>query len=146
MDPSLLDNMLIPGDFFEFIYHIGSMHSIFASGIIARGRLHGRDRQTVFFAADDPISENGVDHEKELDMSQPRYAKYKHVWKVAQDAEYWVDINRAQKMGLKFYQTRSKAITHHDTLPPVCIERVVSKREIMKPCIQEFLNRHDLQN
>ena len=34
-------------------YHIGSMHSIFASGLIAGGRLHGRDRQTVFFAADD---------------------------------------------------------------------------------------------
>ena len=82
-----------------------------------------------FLTADDPIGENWVDHEKELDMSRPRYAKCKHVWKVAQDVEYWVDdINRAQKMGLKFYQIMSKAITHHDTLPPVCIERVVSKR------------------
>ena len=126
MDPSLLDNVLIPGDFFEFIHHIGScfnMHSIFASGLIAGGRLHGRDRQTVFFTADDPMGENWVDHEKELDMSRPRYAKYKHVWKVAQDVEYWVDINRAQKMGLKFYQTRSKAITHHDTIPPLRFEK-----------------------
>ena len=50
------------------------------------------------------------------------------MWKVAQDAVYGVDIGRAQKLGLKFYQTRSNAIILHDTLPPVCIERVVSRR------------------
>ena len=130
-DPSLLDNVLIPEDFFEFIYHIGScfnMHSIIASGLVAGGRIHGRDLQTVFFTAFDPMGENWVDLEKELDMPQPRYTKYKHVWKVAQDAQCWVDINRAQKTRLKLYQTTSKAITHHDTLPPVCIERVVSGR------------------
>ena len=38
------------------------------------------------------------------------------------------DIGRAQRMGLKFYQTRSIAIILHDTLPPVCIERVVSRK------------------
>ena len=61
-------------------------------------------------------------------MSQPRYARYKHVWTVAQDAVYWVDIVRAQRMGLKFYQTRSNAITLYDTLLPACIERVVSRK------------------
>ena len=76
------------------------------------------------------MDENWVDQEGELDRSQPWYAKYKHVWKVAQDAVYWVDIGRAQKMGLKFYQTGSNAIILHDTLPPVCIERVVSRKNI----------------
>ena len=54
MDPSLLDNVLIPNNFFEFAYHVGSyfnMHSIIASGLIAGGKNHGRDRQTVFFTA-----------------------------------------------------------------------------------------------
>ena len=78
------------------------MHSIIASGSIAGGKIHGRDRQTVFFKDVDPMDENWVDHEGEPDMSQPRYAKYTHVWHVAQDAVYSVDICRAQKMGQKF--------------------------------------------
>ena len=41
---------------------------------------------------------------------------------------YWVDIGRAQRMGLKFIQTRSNAITLHDTLPSIWIERVVSRK------------------
>ena len=86
---------------------------------------------------------NWVDQEGEHDTSQPRYARNEHVWKVAQDALYWFEIGRAQRVRLKFYQTRSNAIILHDTLPPACIERVVSKK-IVKSCIQEFLNRHEL--
>ena len=55
-------------------------------------------------------------------------AKYKHVWKVPQDAFYWVDISRAQKMSLKSYQTTSNAIILYDTPPPVYIESVVSRK------------------
>ena len=79
------------------------------------------------------MEENWVDQEEEHDMSQPRYVRYKHVWTVAQEAVYWVDIVRAQRMGLKFYQTKSNAIILHETLPPACIERVVSRknREIL---------------
>ena len=98
MDPTLLDNVFFPKDFFQFIFHVGSyfnMHSIIASGSIAGGKVHGRDRQTVFFTAVDPMKDNWVDQE-ELDLSQPRHAAYKHVWKVAYDAVYWVDIGRTQ--------------------------------------------------
>ena len=38
---------------------------------------------------------------------------------------YWVDINLAQKKGLKFYQTRSNSIILHETLPAYCIPKVV---------------------
>ena len=44
MDPSSQDNVLVPDNFFESIYHIGSyfnMHSIIASGLIAEGREKG---------------------------------------------------------------------------------------------------------
>ena len=136
VDPTLLDNVLIPKDLFQFIYHVRSylnMHSIIASGLIAGGKVHGRVGQTVFFAAVDPMEENLVDQEGEHDMSQPGCARYKHVWKVARDGVYWVGSVRAQRMGLKFYQTRSNAIILRDTLPPTCIERVVSRknREIL---------------
>ena len=39
VDPSLLDNVLIPDNFFEFVYHVGSyfnMHSINTSGLVGR--------------------------------------------------------------------------------------------------------------
>ena len=42
-----------------------------------------------------------------------------------QNTVNWVDINFAQKKGLKFYQTRSNAIILHETLPAFCIPKVV---------------------
>ena len=42
IDPTLQDNVLIPNDFFEYIYHIGSaisLHSITNSGLIAGGKF-----------------------------------------------------------------------------------------------------------
>ena len=64
------------------------MHSIMSSGPIAGGKVHGRDRQTIFFTAVDPMEDTWVDQEEEHDMTQSRYARYKHVWKVQQDAVY----------------------------------------------------------
>ena len=54
IDPSLQDNVLIPNNFFEYIYHIGcavNLHSITNSGLIAGGQISSRDRQTLFFTA-----------------------------------------------------------------------------------------------
>ena len=142
MDPSLLDNVLILNSFFEFVYHIGSyfnMHSIIASGLIVRRKNYGRYRQTVLFTAVDLIDKNPVDQEEQRDRTKPRHTAYKHSWTISQDAIFWVDICRAQKMGLKFFQIRSNAIILHDTLPPICIERVVFRRnhEILKTRISK---------
>ena len=54
------------------------MHSTIASGLIAEGRVRGgknsgRDRQTLFFTAVDPMKKNWIEQE-ELDLTQPRYA------------------------------------------------------------------------
>ena len=146
MDPSLLDNVLILNSFFEFVHHIGSyfnMHSIIASGLIVGRKNYGRYRQTVLFAAVDLIDKNWVDQEEQHDLTQPRYAAYKQTWTISQDAIFCVDICRAQKMGLKFFQTRSNAIILHDTLPPICIDRVVS-RKTMKSCFLKLQSRHVL--
>ena len=53
----------------------------------------------------------------EIDLTAPRLAWYKQQWKVDQDTVYWVDIQLAQRKGLKFYQTKSNAIILYDTLP-----------------------------
>ena len=47
IDPALQDNVLIPNNFFEYIYHIGcaiSLHSIRNSGLITGGQNSSRER------------------------------------------------------------------------------------------------------
>ena len=59
IDFTLHDNVLIPNNFFEYIYHIGfavSLHSITNSGLIAGGQNSSRERQTVFFTAVNPMN------------------------------------------------------------------------------------------
>ena len=123
IDPSLQDKILIPNNFFEYIYQIGcavNLHSITNSGLIAGGQNSSRDRQTVFFTAVNPMHKNHQDP-KELDLTKPRLVSYKQKWKVHQDTVYWVDIQLAQRKGLKFYETRSNAVIFYDTLPACCI-------------------------
>ena len=135
IDPSLQDKVLIPNNFFEYIYHIGcavNLHSITNSGLIPGGQNSSRDRQTVFFTAVNPMHKNHQDP-IELDLTKPRLASHKQKWKVHQDTVYWVDIQLAQHEGLKFYQTRSNAVILYDTLPDCCISKaiVMKSEEIM---------------
>ena len=120
IDPTLQDNVIIPNNFFEYIYHAGcavSLHSITNSGLIAGGQYSSRERQTVFFTAVNPMDKEHKDPYK-LDLTRPRLAWYKQkTWNRHQDTVYWVDIQFAQRKGLKFYQTRSNAINLYDTPP-----------------------------
>ena len=50
---------------------------------------------------------------------------YKNTWKIHTNSVCWCNLKHAQKNGLQFYQTRSNAITLFNTLPAVCIEKVV---------------------
>ena len=50
VDPTLQDNVLLPGDFAEYIYHIGDAHdTIIQGGLVPGGQSLKRDRQSVFF-------------------------------------------------------------------------------------------------
>ena len=127
IDSSLQDNVLIPDNFFEYIYHIGcaiNLHSITNSGLIPGGQNSSRDGQTVLFTAVNPMHKNHKDP-TERDLTKPRLVSYKQQWKVHQGTVYWVDIQLAQRKGLKFYQTRPNAIILYDTLPAYCIPKVV---------------------
>ena len=127
IDPSLQDNVLIPNNFFEYIYHIGcaiSLHSIMNSGLIPGGQILSK-RRTVFFTSVDPINKERKDPD-EIDLNALRLAWYKQkVWKKHQNTVYWVEIKLAQKKGFKFYQTRSNAIIFYDTLPAYCIPKAI---------------------
>ena len=60
------------------------------------------------------------------DLGALRLAQYMHTaWKKHQNTVYWVDIELAQKKGLKFYQTRSNAAILYNTLPAYCIPKAV---------------------
>ena len=113
IDPTLQDNVVIPSDFFQYIYHVGcaiNLHSIINSGLIPGGQ-NLSNRQTVFFLPVDPMNKN---HRvpATIDLSEPRHAQYMHeAWKKHQNTVYWVDINLALKKGLKFYQTHSSRNT-----------------------------------
>ena len=128
IDPSLKDNVLIPKIFFEYIYHIGcaiSLYSITNSGLIPGGHNSSKERQRVFFTAVNPMDKDHKDPYN-LDLTKPRLASYKQrKWKRHQDMVHWVDIQLAQRKGLKFYQTRCNAIILYDTLPAYCISKVV---------------------
>ena len=127
IDPSLQDNVVIQSKFFQYFYHVGyafNVHSFISSGLIPGGQRSSK-RQTVFFLPVDPMDRSHNDADV-IDLSVPRHAQYLHkAWKRHQDAVNWVDINLAIKKGLKFYQTRSNAITLQDTLPAYCIPKVV---------------------
>ena len=127
IDPSLQDNVLIPNNFFKYIYHIEcavNLHSITNSAMIAGGQNSSRDRQTVLFTAVNPMDQNHQDP-IEHDLTKPRLASYKQQWKVHQDTVYWVDRQLAQRKGLKFYQTRSNAVILYDTFQAYCISKAI---------------------
>ena len=94
------------------------------SGLIPKGQNLSK-RQTIFILPVDPMDKEHKDPDT-IDLGAPRIAQYMHkAWKKHQNTVYWVDINLAQRKGLKFYQTRSNAIILHETLPAYCIPKVV---------------------
>ena len=83
------------------------------------------EQQTVFFLPVDPMDKNHNDPDT-IDLNAPRLAQYMlKTCKRHQNTVFWVDINLALRKGFKFYQTRSNAIIHHETLPAYCISKVV---------------------
>ena len=95
IDPSLQDNVVIPSNFFQHIYHIGcafNLHSIINSGLIPGGQNSSK-RQTVFFLPVDPMDKSHKDPD-DIDLNVPRHAQYLHnAWKRHQDA---VNLGRHQ--------------------------------------------------
>ena len=76
IDPTLEDNVVIPSNFFQYIYHVGcaiNLHSIINSGLIP-GRQILSNRQTVFFLLVGPMDKNHKDPDV-IDLNEPRHAQ-----------------------------------------------------------------------
>ena len=138
IDPSLQDNVYIPNDFFEYIYHVGcaiNLHSVMNSGLIPGQILS--NRQTVFSTPVDFMNKEHKDPHT-VDLKAPRLARYlQTAWKKHQNTVYWIDMKLAQKKGFKFYQTRSKAIIIYNTLPAYCIPKGVRMEICVTPASSE---------
>ena len=79
----------------------------------------------MFFTAVNPIYPSQDLEEVQYDLDNARISVYKNTWRVHQNAAYWCNLKLAQRTGLQFYQTRSHAIALFNTLPAICIEKVV---------------------
>ena len=58
VDPTLQDNVLLPTDFAEYIYHIGNahdMHSVIQCGLIPGGRSHKGQAVSVFHSREPEV-------------------------------------------------------------------------------------------
>ena len=124
VDPKLQDNVLLPDDLAEHIYHIGNahdMHSTIQGGLISGRKCLKRDRQSVLVTAVNPMYVNQDLEEVQYDLDRPRITVYKNTWRVHQHKVHKL----AQRKGLQFYQTRSHAIALFNTLLAICIEKVL---------------------
>ena len=76
IDPILQDNVLIPDDFFKYIYHVGcaiKLHSIINSGLIPAGQ-NLSNRQAVFLLPVDPMDKKNHKDPDTIDLNAPRHA------------------------------------------------------------------------
>ena len=76
IQPELMNHVLIPYNWKEFIFHRGSaynQHSITKTGLVAGGKESKEGRQTVFFTPLDPFGRDTHEEEESSeDYSQPR--------------------------------------------------------------------------
>ena len=79
----------------------------------------------MFFTIVNPMEDDNCMEETPCDFTKPRIVPYGHSWNPFQNTVYWCNLKLAQERGLQFYQTRSHAIVLYNTLPAVCIEKVV---------------------
>ena len=90
IDLTLQYNVVIPSNFFQYIYHVGcaiNFHSIINSGLILGGQ-NLINRQTVFFLPVDPMDKNHEDP-CTIDLNAPRHAQYMHkAWKKHQNTVF----------------------------------------------------------
>ena len=118
VDSTLLDNVLIPYHWSEYLYHVGCflfLHSVTHSRLIAGGKNATEGTQTVFLTALNPMSD--AQEEEHQDVSKPRMVHNKSKWKAIQDATYWINLRKAQDKGLKIDQTKGVFLREKDDVP-----------------------------
>ena len=91
VDTTLQDNILLPENFTEYVYHIGNAHDmlIIRGGVIPGGSCLKRDRQSVFFTTVNPMDDDQSTEEILCDLDKPRIAPYQLTLRPYQNTVYW---------------------------------------------------------
>ena len=72
-----------------------------------------------------PMEDVHAMEETPCDLTKPRIAPYKNIWKRLPNTVFWCNLKLAQDKGLHLHQTRSHAVVLYNTLPAACIEKAV---------------------
>ena len=91
INPALQDNVLLPEGFAKYIYHVGNgkeLRSIVNHGLIPGGVSLKTGRQAVFFTTVNPMEDGNGMGETPCDLTKPRIAPYKNIWKHFQDTVF----------------------------------------------------------
>ena len=141
VDPTLQDNVLLPEDFTEYIYHIGNaneIHSLIRSSLIPGGKCLKRDRQSVFFTAVNPMYANQDPEEVQYDLDKPRIAVYKNTWIIHQNINIytiWSSLKEKNSSSIKLDRTQSSFTTHSQLMHAACRkESTVEQRQGTTSC------------
>ena len=89
--------------------------------------------------------EDEIGEKVQGDMSKPRKVHCKSEWKRAQDVANCIHSDKAQEKDMTFWQTKSLAIIDYTTVPPDCIERVISKKSETIFCLSDSLHQGQLR-
>ncbi len=79
------------------------------------------------FSPLNPLESDDEEEEYLDNMKIPRKFHYCSKWKHDQDAVYWVKLEEAQDLGLRFWQTKSNAIIVYEKVPPDCIFKKIAQ-------------------
>ena len=154
IDPSLQEKVLIPNNFFEYIYHIGcaiNLHSITNSGLIPGGQNLSKGKQTVFFAAVDPLNKEHRDPDV-IDLTEPRLAWYKQ--KNGEDIKTRCTgsilnlLNRKDLGSIKRDRTQSSFTTHSQLIVSRKLlwwnlEKIIHEKENASPRLHPKISFKD---
>ena len=128
IDPWLQNNVLIPDDFFEYVYHFGcanNLHSIINSGLIPGSQKFEQKTDSILSACESWGQWTQRSWENRLASTASCTIHTDSVEETSKHGVLGRHQTCSKKKGLKFYQTRSNAIILYNTRPVYCIPKAI---------------------
>ena len=128
MSPEMLGHVLILHNWKEFAFHLGcsfNLSSMLDAGLIAGGQESRETRHTVFFT---PLDHGVLKKKNNIvmilrDRENSLQNRIAALTKRCFLDSFW----ESTRKGIAFWQTKSHVIITDSTVPPDCIERVITQ-------------------
>ena len=128
VDLTLQENVLLPDDFAEYMYHIVyvSENTFNNEKWIDPRRKRSQEGQAIrVLHCSEPDGRRSKNGRRSTRFGQTTGRTVQTSWRSLHNTLYWCSVKLAQRKGLHFCQTRSHAIVLFNTLPAICIEKMV---------------------